>query len=78
MQAELRLMVKAIEQPVRLFRGCDGKRRLPRKVAVSIARRAQSEGDVTMRSYRCPVCKSYHNGHDRLAVAGDAIGPAIQ
>ena len=65
MKAELRFKVQAVEQPQKFFRGCAGKMRLPRKVARAIARRAQNEGDVTMRSYRCQVCKGYHDGHVR-------------
>ena len=65
MKAELRFKVQAVEQPGRFFLGCAGKMRLPRKVARAIARRAQNQGDVTMRSYRCQVCKCYHDGHVR-------------
>jgi hypothetical protein len=80
MRADLRWKTVAAEQPMKFFHGCAGKMRVPRKVARAIARRAQSDGDATMRAYRCQVCKGYHDGHIRRplpSAAGSSTPRAI-
>jgi len=47
-------------------RACNTKRRFPSKKNATATARAIGG---TMHAYRCPLCRSWHLGHDRFGVA---------